>query len=119
MLEGPRPARWFSGVGFTRSRSTAVEFDAAEVEQRRAQLAEQFGRTVRAIEVGSADDVQTSAGSLMAEGLNRNVLRKYADSLCVIRKEASGEFYTGADVLDARLRLEAATGEDITSDKIT
>lgn len=29
MLDGPRPARWFSGVGFTRSRSAAVEFDAA------------------------------------------------------------------------------------------
>ncbi|MEW5882078.1 MAG: hypothetical protein AB1761_16740 [Pseudomonadota bacterium] len=134
LLDGPRPTRWFSGVRFTRSRSTAVEFDAAEVEQRRAQLAEQLGRTFHTIEVGSAEDVQTSAGSPMAEGLIRNVLRKYADSRYVIRKEASGELYTGAgwspyredaavctgaDVLDTRLRTEAATGQDIASDEIT
>lgn len=121
MLDRPRPARWFSDAGFTRSRSAAVEFGAGEVEQRRSQ---QFSRAAQALEVDSVDDVETSPESLMAEGPNRNVLRK----------EARGEFYTGAgwlpycedaavctgaDVLDARLRLEAATGEDITSDKIT
>lgn len=43
----------------------------------------------------------------MAESLNRNVLRKFGDSRFVIRKEASGDYYTGSIGGSSRKSTEA------------
>lgn len=64
---------WFDGHGFTRLRSSAVEYADDAIEHRCQIVAEQFGVAVEAVEVRSVRDWQVSLGASLADNLNAGV----------------------------------------------